>query len=190
MKPKKTRQTEQVPRTGASFSCKLVRKRLFGPSAADRERSSLVGRFSGLGIDLDAPWVQEHMSTCMRCQRRFAVIGKVKLGLSLLKSQSHSLDLLSKANARTVQVLRRDLRHTPQADELKSILPRPTLTTRLSVLRHSLAHMAACVTILILSKVGIFSSIEQTQKQGHKVVRHYYDNHLGADLSDDMFGDA
>ena len=117
-------------------------------------------------------------------------MGKVKLGLSLLQSQPHNLDLLAKANATTVQVLKRDLRHTAEADQLKSTLPRPTLTTRISVLRHSFAHMAACVTILILSKVGISSSIEQTQKQGQKVVRYYYDSHLGPDLTDDMFGDA
>ncbi len=190
MKPNTTKQTDQAPRTRTPIPCKLVRKRLFGPSVADTNRSSIVRRFPRIGIDLDAPWVQEHMSTCQRCQRRFSAIGKVKLGLSLLQSQPHGLDLLSRANAATVQVLKRDLRQSSQADELKSMLPRPTFSARMSVLRHSLAHMAACATILFLSKMGIFSSIEQTQKQGQKVVRHYYNSHLGPDLTDDMFGDA
>jgi hypothetical protein len=162
--------------------CKLIRKRLFPRSESG---FSIYQKFT---INFNTQWIQRHISMCPRCQKRFSAIAKVNLGLSLLKSQTHTLDLLKKANSCTVSVLKHSLRNSNRAAKLKSVIPRPTLFNRISAYRHSITQTAACIGILFLSKAGIFSSIEKPQDQGQKIVRNYYNNHLGNDLTNDIFG--
>jgi hypothetical protein len=47
--------------------------------------------------------------------------------------------------------------------------------------------MAACVAILVLTKVGVFSSMERFQTEGRKVVRQYYTSQVGKDLTNEIF---
>ena len=51
---------------------------------------------------------------------------------------------------------------------------------------HSLMNLAACLVILLLMKVGVFSSMDQFQNQGHRVMTRYYARHVGDDLADEV----
>jgi len=174
--------------TNVQSHCKLARKRLFGPSSSEKERSSWL--FSRTGIALESPWIQQHISTCPRCQKRFSALGKVTMSLNLIKSQSHDLGLLKRANTSAVNVLKHDLRESETAEWLKIALPTPALGQRMRAISHSLYQTAACIAILVLSKINVFSSIDHLQKQGQTTVRHFYDSQLGTDLSDDLFPDV
>lgn len=135
----------------------------------------------------DADWLNNHIINCPRCQRRLVSCGKVNLALSFMKSQPHNLDLLKRANAQTIAVLKHSLRHEPKARELKTKLTEPGLFERCSKYGHSLANLAACVLILLLMKIGVFSSMDNFQNQGQKVIRQYYSRHIGEDLANEIF---
>ena len=183
----KQKQTYPEPVT-QQRSCRLARRRLFGSPPSERPADFRIsGLFLWGGIPLEAGWIRRHMATCPRCQQRFSALAKVHLGLSLLKSQAHSLDLLSRANAGTVAVLHRDLRKTPKAQHLAQTLPQPTLRERIRLYQQTFSQIAACFALLILSKMGVFSSLEQTQKQGRIAMKHYYSVHLDDEMADDLF---
>ena len=135
----------------------------------------------------EADWVQNHIATCPRCQQRFASVGKVNLALSLMKSQPHNLDLLMHANAQAIGVLKHSLRETPKAKALKNIQPEPKLLERCSMYKSSAVNVAACITILFLMKIGVFSFTDKFQTEGQKVVKQYYVNQVGEDLANDVF---
>jgi len=114
-------------------------------------------------------------------------VGKVELALSLVKSQRHHLDLLMRANAQAVGVLKHSLREAPKAEKLKQALPEPTLSEQLSKYKHSAANVAACLGILFLMKIGIFCSMNSFQTRGQEVLKQYYTKHVGQDLVDEIF---
>ena len=122
---------------------------------------------------LNADWVQNHIVNCPRCQHRLASVGKVHLAFAIVKSQAHSLNLLMRANTKTVAVLKHGLRDCPKARKLKKILPEPKLFEKCGKYKHSLANTAACITILLLMKTGVFSSMDKFQSEGQKVVKQY-----------------
>ena len=136
---------------------------------------------------LDADWVQNHIANCMRCQRRMASIGKVNLAMSIIKSQPHKLDLLMRANTQAIGVLKHSLRQAPKARKLKEARPEPKLLERWSKYKHSAANAAACIAILFLMKIGVFSSMDKFQTEGQKVIRQYYAAQVGQDLADELF---
>ena len=136
---------------------------------------------------LDADWVQNHIANCPRCQRRLVSAGKVKLALSIMKSQPHKLDLLMRANAQAIGVLKHSLREAPKSRKLKAMLPEPKLLERCSKYTHSAANAAACIAILFLMKTAIFSSMDKFQTEGQKVVKQYYASQVGEDLADEIF---
>ncbi|MCK4294633.1 MAG: zf-HC2 domain-containing protein [Planctomycetes bacterium] len=140
---------------------------------------------SRLGID--ANWVQNHIAGCPRCRRRLAAAGKVNLALSALKAQPHRIDLLMRANSQTIGVLKHSLRQAPKAAKLKAMLPQPTLLERWRKYAHSVANLAACITIVLLMKVGVFSSMGKFQTEGQKVVKQYYASQVGQDLANEVF---
>ena len=117
-------------------------------------------------------------------------MNKVDLALTLLKARPHDKQLLSRANTQTVNVLQRKLRKTEKAHTLKSAFPVLSVAGRIHLLRQSFAHVAACVALLLLSKIGIFSTISNSQLAGRRAVRHLYANHLDADTTDEMFPQA
>ena len=138
-------------------------------------------------IGLDADWVQNHIANCPRCRKRLALVGKVELALSVIKSQPHSLDLLMRANAQAIGVLKHSLRNSPKAQKLKAILPEPKLLESCGKYKHSIANAVACLAVLFLMKIGIFSSIEKFQNQGSQAVKNYYAAHVGQEMTDDIF---
>lgn len=138
-------------------------------------------------LTLDADWVQNHITNCPRCCRRIISYGKVNLALSTLKSQPHNLDLLMRANAQAIGVLKHGLRRAPKARRLKAILPEPKLLERCGKYTHSTANVAACIAILILMKIGVFSSMDNFQTRGREVVKQYYAAHIGQEMADEIF---
>jgi len=138
-------------------------------------------------IGLDADWVQNHIANCPRCQRRIVSVGKVNLALSVMKSQPHKLDLLMRANAQAIGVLKHSLRRAPRAQKLKAMLPEPRLLERWSKYARPAANAAACIAILLLMKISIFSSMDKFQTQGRKAVKQYYASRVGQDMADEIF---
>ena len=112
------------------------------------------------------------------------------MGLNLIRSQSHGADLLKRANNAAVNVLKHDLQDSDKAQLLRIGLSTPSLGHRIRSAGRGLYQAAACIAILALSKISVFSSVDRIQKQGHTTVRHYYDHQLGSDLSEDLFSDA
>ena len=152
-------------------------------------RSWLYQAVSPLQADIgpDADWVQNHIANCPRCRRRLAAAGKVNLALSLIKSQPHNLDLLMRANTQAIGVLKHSLRNCHKANKLKTILPEPTLFEKCGKYKTSIANVAACIAILFLMKVGVFSSMDKFQTQGQKAVKNYYASQIGEELADEIF---
>jgi hypothetical protein len=143
---------------------------------------TLMSRFS-----LNADWVQNHIASCPKCQRRFASVSRVNLALSLVKSQPHKLDLLMRANTQAIGVLKHSLREAPKTAKLKTMQPEPRLLEICSVHKGSAANVAACIAILFLMKTGIFYSVDTFQDKGKKAIKQYYINELGEDLARDIF---
>ena len=162
-----------MTRTKKDNKCRRIRAWLY---------KAISSRFA-----LDADWVQNHIANCLRCQRRMASIGKVNLALSIIKSQPHKLDLLMRANAQAIGVLKHSLRQAPKARKLKEARPEPKLLERWSKYKHSAANAAACIAILFLMKTGVFSSMDKFQTEGQKAMRQYYACQVGQDLADEIF---
>jgi hypothetical protein len=67
------------------------------------------------------------------------------------------------------------------------MLPEPKLLERCGKYSHSAANVAACIAILLLMKIGVFSSMDMFQTQGQKVIKQYYASRVGDDLADEIF---
>ena len=135
----------------------------------------------------EASWLHNHIMCCPRCQHRLVSCGKVDIALSFIKSQPHGLDLLMRANTQAIAVLKLSLRREPKAQKLERKLPEPKLLERCGHYGHSVVNLAACILILLLMKIGVFSSMNNLQTQGQKVIKQYYVKQVGADLADEIF---
>ena len=171
MKANMESESNQAVAFKSQSPCKLARKRLFGRDATVEDRTG--SWFSGPGIAMESAWIQHHISVCARCQRRFSGLGKVSIGLNLIKSESHSLELLKRANGAAIDVLKHDLRESDKACQLRTCLPTPSLGQKIRGVNRAISQTAACIAILVLSKMSVFSSIDRMQKQGQTTVRHF-----------------
>ena len=122
-------------------------------------------------VDNTAAWAQRHIVNCPRCRRQLLGHSRLRLALLLLKTQTHNSDLLMQANRRAIGVLKRSLRELPKAEKLRHISPKPALFVRLSKYTQSVGHAAACLLILLLLRMGIFSSLAKVDKQGQEFAR-------------------
>lgn len=138
-------------------------------------------------VNPEAGWLREHIAKCPRCRKRLLSCNKVYLALSFIKSQPQNLGLLKHANQQAIGVLKHSLREVPRACELKKEQPEPKLLARLSKHVQPVSNLAACATILLLMKAGIFSSMDSFQNKGQKVIRQYYTNQVGEDLAEEIF---
>lgn len=145
--------------------------------------------YSALGshINPEAAWLQNHIARCPRCRKRLISRGKVDLALSFIKSQPLNLSLLMRANEQAIGVLKHSLREAPKADKLRKVKPEPKLVERLYKHLQPVGNMAACAAILFMMKTGIFSSMNDLQNKGQKVIRQYYVNRVGEDLTEEIF---
>lgn len=135
----------------------------------------------------EARWVRGHIACCPRCRQRLITSGKVHLALSFMKVQPHGLDLLTRANQQTIAVLKHSLREEPKAQELKTKRPEPKPFEKYRRYGFSFGSLAACLAVLILMKIGVFSSMDTVQVKGRKVMKQYYARNVGQDLADDVF---
>lgn len=141
----------------------------------------------GRGLGPQADWIQRHLADCPRCRRRISALGKVEMALRVVKAQPHRLDLLKRANAEAVRMLKHDLRDAPQARALEASEPEPSLLERSGRYRHWATNVAACLAIALLIKSGLFASLNGVSTHGEKLVRHYYTSQVGEDLARDIF---
>ena len=126
-------------------------------------------------------WMDEHIASCPRCQKRINRIGNVDLALSLLKTQPHSRNLLANANTKATNVLKHSLRFAPKADKLRNYQPQPAWIQRNNSVIQSIINVAACVTVVSLMKIGVFSSMHTFQDESKGVLEGYYSQHLDSD---------
>jgi hypothetical protein len=152
-----------------------------------RQIRSWLTKALSKSFNVDAEWVQRHVMHCPRCQRRLAGIGKVKLALSMAKSQPHQLDLLMRANTQAIGMLKHSLQKMSKAEKLRTVLPEPKLPERYSKYIRPVTNLAACTVILFLMKVGIFSSANSFQSHGQKALQQYYVSHVGEDVANEIF---
>jgi hypothetical protein len=97
------------------------------------------------------------------------------------------LGLLGRANAKAVAVLRRDVRDVPEANALKTAVAEPTLFERLRQCKGVLTQMAACMAIITLAKIGLFSSVQSAQTMGRQAMHEYYADRGGQNLADEVY---
>ncbi len=135
----------------------------------------------------DAGWFQKHISGCPRCQQRLVAYRRVDLALSLAKTQPHKPDLLARANARAIAVLKHSLRAEPEAENLKTKLPEAKFPEMFRGCWRSFANAAACVAIVLLMKIGVLSSMDQFNSTGQNSIKQYYTRHIGEDMAGEIF---
>jgi hypothetical protein len=104
-----------------------------------------------------------------------------------MKTKTHRLDLLMHANAQAISVLKHCLRQAPRARQLRTILPEPKLLERYSKYGYSAAKLAACIAILLLMKISVFSSMDKFHTEAQKVIKQYYARQVCQDLADEIF---
>jgi len=151
-----------------------------------RIRASLYGAMKR-HLGPEAGWLQNHISSCPRCRRRLVSLGRVNLALSLMKARPHSHDLLMRANVQAVAVLKHSLQAEPKAAKLQTSLPEPRLVEKCGRYGQSVGHWAACVAVLLLMKMGVFSSMDIFQSEGQEVMRQYYNRQVGQELAEEVF---
>jgi len=135
----------------------------------------------------DALWIQNHIAVCPRCRKKMRAFAKVELALTLIKSESHNLDLLKRANSQAVGVLKHSLRYSKKAQALKNKFPEPSLLSRLNKYKNAAGKVAACIAILFLLKTGIFTSMEKFQDTSRRALESYYAKHVGQEMADEIF---
>lgn len=162
-----------MAKTGDLNICKRIRQWIF---------DALAQR-----LKADADWLRSHVANCPRCQRRLASAGRVELALLLIKSQTHRPGLLARANSQAIGVLKHGLRDNPRAEKLRNKLPALSFTEKYGKYARPAVNYAACIAVIFLMKINIFSSIVKYEKGGEKAVRQYYAKHLGEDMAKDIF---
>jgi hypothetical protein len=139
------------------------------------------------GLNFNTGWLQNHIAKCPRCQRRISRFGRVDLAFSLLKSQPHSLDLLSRANTKAIGVLKHSLRNAPGTEKLRNMRPEPAWPLRHAGCIRAVLNAAACIVVVILLKTTTFSSMKNFHDESSAHVKNYYANRLGSEIADDIF---
>ena len=91
------------------------------------------------------------------------------------------------ANLQAIGVLKHSLREAPKADKLRVAKPEPKLLEKCGRYGHSTANLAACVAVIFLMKIGVFSSMDKFQSRGQSLMKQYYSNHAGEDLANEVF---
>lgn len=143
-------------------------------------------RFLTRKLRLENSMLYYHVLDCEKCQQRLVSVNKVNNALMMVKSQSHKIDLLARANEKTVNVLRHSLRENPKAEKLKTALPEPRKINIFKRCNHSLINAAACFVVFLLLKTHIVNSMQDFQAGGEKVMSNYYENNLGEDLAKEL----
>ncbi|MBE0534957.1 MAG: hypothetical protein IH624_04745 [Phycisphaerae bacterium] len=134
-----------------------------------------------------ACWLHDHIFNCPRCQARIVRFGQVDLALMMLKSQPHSRDLVMKANTSAIGMLKHSLRQAPAAEKLQHFQADGAGHDKYGRHMIPLLKMAACLAVVLILKLGIFSSMENFRREGNSAIGNYYARHLGQEYADDIF---
>ena len=129
-------------------------------------------------LDITTAWAQRHIATCPSCRRQVAGNSRLRLALLLIRTQSHSRDLLMQANRRAIRLLAGGLQESAQAQKLRHIRPQPSFGQKLSKYTQSVTHAAACLLILVLLRTGVLSSLTKINDQGERFVEQHYNRYM------------
>ena len=151
-----------------------------------RIRNLVFGKLAD-SFTLDRHWVQSHIADCPRCQRRLAGLGRVELAIFLLKSQSHRLDLLKRANTQAIGVLSHSLRTTTKAATLRNAKPEQDIIEKFSKYKGAIVNAAACIVVALIIKGGVSHSAQKIEGRGQKAMENYYASNAGEDIARDIF---
>lgn len=144
----------------------------------------------GLFASMKEKWslrLRDHIASCPRCQKRLLKLGRVELALQLLLSQPHSLTLLQEANMAALKMLGRRERFSSKADALRQATPQPDWTQRHTKRLEKLLGVAACLMVICLIKIGVFSSLKEIHDDGQTAMRNYYARNLDQETMGDLF---
>lgn len=131
----------------------------------------------------------DHIATCPRCQQRLAMANRVELAMSLLKSQRHDLDLLARANAKAIDVLKHPLRNAPQTAQLRRSKPDCTWLEKKGFVIEKLFNIAACLFVITMIRFGVTSSLKEVQSKGKTALHNYYARNLDSGTVSELFPD-
>jgi len=133
--------------------------------------------------------LNDHVAQCPRCQRRLAMVHRVELALTLVKTQPQDIGLLARANTKALNTLKHSLRNAPKSAALR--IAKADLS-RLEKMRPGLERVlsaAACVFIVFMIKTGISRSLLDYKEQGEAVIKNYYARNLDDSLFNEIFPD-
>jgi hypothetical protein len=133
--------------------------------------------------------LSDHVAECSRCQQRLAMVNRIELGLMFMKTQPLEDDLLSRANNRTLGVLKHSLRYTPKSDILRNAKSDTSKLEKMHPTFERLLNAAACLFVLVMIKTGTSNSLLGYREQGKAVMHNYYARNLDSRFADEIFPD-
>jgi hypothetical protein len=146
-----------------------------------------IGESMAAWMGMESGWLAEHVAHCPACQKRTGLHRRVELGLSLIKSQPQTIDLLKTANTQAISTLQRTLREAKKSERLRQSRPRTFWSFPNIRALQPLLGAAACLMVILLVKTSIFTSMNKVRQTGTDVVYSYYTHHLGQEMADDLF---
>jgi anti-sigma factor RsiW len=151
-----------------------------------QRRKARGGLFASIKDKLSLQ-LRDHIASCPRCRQRIAKLGRVELALQMMLSQPHSLTLLQEANEAALKMLRRQERLSPKADALRQTTPQPDWTARHTKRLEKLLGVAACLMVICLIKVGVFSSLKDIHDDSQTAMHNYYARNLDPEMMGELF---
>jgi hypothetical protein len=145
-----------------------------------------AGRWNSLRLRLTER-LSDHVAHCPRCQRRLAMVNRVELALTLVKTQPLSMGLLARANHKALDVLKHSLRNAPKSAALRIAKADLSRLEKIQPGFERILNVAACVFVVLMIKTGISHSLLDYKEQGEAVIENYYARHLDSQLFDDIF---
>jgi hypothetical protein len=129
----------------------------------------------------------EHAANCPRCRKRMGLTNRVEIALLLAKTRPHSMNLLMRANTKTLGVLQHSLRRAPQSETLRTTQPEPAWCEKNRPLLERLLNIAACLFVVLMIRTGIMNSLTDYKEQGEAVIHNYYARNLDSGLFHEIF---
>ena len=131
-------------------------------------------------------YLRNHIEHCPRCSRRLMSLHRVEWAILMTKSQSHSCDLVARANTAALHMLKHGLRFAPKAEKLRAARPESSWLIRHSIGLEKVVNIAACLMVLAMIKFGTISFLKDVHQDGTKVMHNYYAKNLGQDMANDL----
>jgi predicted anti-sigma-YlaC factor YlaD len=119
-----------------------------------------------------------HAASCPRCRAYLMKVGRVSLGLSLLRGQQQPRNLLGNANRVALQKLRRAIRYCPEADRLRRARARVSPLVRLMEASQWALSGAVCLAVVCLLRIDVSNGVRKTAEMGEKLAAHHEIEHI------------